>query len=95
MKLPPEFRAWREGSVVTIWWRPTDADDRGFSFEHDFGSAQVAQLMLESLRAGTADRIGSLVRRAYELGWKDKSSKHRKRAYFARCINHVRGDPAW
>lgn len=63
-------------------------------FEFECIHQYAAQLLVKHCREQLAKSVENLARECYELGWKDKSSKRRKRRYFVRFLNYC-GSPGW
>ena len=55
-------------------------------FKHDFASKAIADLVDDAITAGISDRIKEIRRAAYEEGWRDKTSRNRKKQIFNGCV---------
>ena len=62
-------------------------------FEFECGRAYIAQLLVKHCQEQFEESIQEFAKRCYELGWKDKSAKHRKRTSFTTSLND--SIPAW
>ena len=81
---------YRKKNVVMIDWDLFVGEHSQHVFSHSIGDEKndaVAQLMAVHMRTQIADRVRQIRKEAYDQGWKDAKTKHRKKKTFSQSFN--------